>query len=276
MRYISARKTQNSDRESAEFLSLNNCGAFLELSRPLYTSRPEGRMDFQLIYIAAGTIELTENKKTCRIESGNVILFRPQEPQTYVVAADSEFYWIHFSGTATKDMLGFFEERVYKVGAFPEFEEFCKESVSAFAAKKINHELFCAGRLVSLVALLSQKLETDDTEIRSILNAALLDMHTSFTVQRTNEEYARMCGLSKSHFIRLFHKCTGMAPQKYLTALAMREAKHLLKSNNVSDTADILGYTDAFYFSRVFKKHIGISPSEYKKSFMLQADSTSV
>lgn len=222
MKYITAQNTKNSDRESKDFFAFNNCGAFLELDRPLHTARPYGRMDFQLIYISAGSIELTENKKTCRIESGNVILFRPHEPQTYTVPAGSKFYWIHFSGTAAKNMLNFFDGHTHKVGAFPEFEEFCTECVNAFASKKKNHELFCAGKLITLIALLSQRFESGNGNEQDILSAALFDMHTNFTNGRTNEEYAKMCGLSKSHFIRLFGKFTGMSPQKYLTAISMR------------------------------------------------------
>lgn len=270
MKYIAARSTKNSDAESADFISINNCGAFIETEKAVTTLRPSGRMDFQLIYISQGTLELTENTGNKTIESGCVVLFRPHEPQLYCVPKDSTFYWIHFSGTKVQDMLDFFKERVYKIGVFPEFEDFCRESIDAFAAQKSNYSLFCAGKLISLIALLSQKIESDGSFDRDKLRAALIDMHTNFAIQRTNDEYAQMCGLSKSHFIRLFHKCTGVSPQKYRTQIAMHEAKHLLKSNSVSDTAYILGYSDVFYFSRVFKKTINTSPSEYKKQHRQQ------
>ena len=79
-------------------------------------------------------------------------------------------------------------------------------------------------------------------------------------------EYAKMCGLSKSYFIRLFTAKMKMSPQKYRTFIAMREAKHLLKSNSVGDVAAMLGYDDVFYFSRVFKKHVGAAPITYRNT----------
>ncbi len=265
MKYISARATKNSDGESSDFLCVNNCGAFIEINEPVITSRCDGRNDFQLIYISKGVIEINDGGKTQLVGSGNIILFRPHEPQIYMALKDSTFYWIHFSGTAAADMLEFFGARTHKVGAFPEFEEFCSSTASAFASQKTNYTLYCAGRLVSLIATASQRINLDSAKENELLDPAILDIHMNFTAQRTNDEYAKMCDLSKSHFIRLFHNYVGMPPQKYRTAIAMREAKHLLKSNSVSSTASLLGYTDVFYFSRTFKKSTGLSPSEYKK-----------
>lgn len=266
MKYITARAIKNSDKESADFLSINNCGAFIETSEAVLTSRKNGRSDYQLIYVSKGTIEITENKENVTVSSGNLILYRPHEPQIYTASKNCTFYWIHFSGTAAFEMLEFFNTRVLKIGAFPDFEEFCNATVSAFATQKTNYSLFCTGKLISLIATVSQKMNFDEAKENELLSPAMLDMHMNFTSQRTNDDYAKMCGLSKSHFIRLFHKYIGMPPQKYRTEIAMREARHLLKSNSVSSTANLLGYTDVFYFSRVFKKTVGISPREYIKS----------
>ena len=267
MKYLTARDIKNSDNESSEFLSINNCGAFVDTSEPITTSRPMGRFDYQLIYVKKGSLEVNESGKKCVAKAGSIILFRPHEPQIYTALRDCTFYWIHFSGTAAESMLSFFENRFYEVGVLPEFEEFCDETISSFASNKTNYPLFCAGKLISLIALISQKIAADVEGEDKLIGAALLDIHKNFTVWRTNEEYAEMCGLSKSHFIRIFHKSLGMPPQKYRAAVAIREARHLLKSNSVTSTASILGYTDVFYFSRVFKKFVGISPNEFKKNY---------
>ena len=267
MKYLTARDIKNSDGESSEFLSINNCGAFIDTSEPIITSRPNGRFDYQLIYVKKGALELFENSKKYKVEHGSIVLFRPHEPQIYAVQKDCTFYWIHFSGTAAESMLSFFENRFYEVGALPEIEEFCEDTIASFASNKTNYPLLCAGKLISLIAIISQKLASDVESEDKLIGAALIDIHKNFTVWRTNEEYAEMCGLSKSHFIRIFHKSLGMPPQKYRAAVAIREARHLLKSNSVTSTASILGYTDVFYFSRVFKKFVGISPNEFKKNY---------
>ena len=267
MKYLIARAIKNSDNESSDFLSINNCGAFVDTREPILTARPHGRFDYQMIYIKKGRILVQENGGKTTVKAGSVILFRPHEQQIYTSLRDCTFYWIHFSGTSVENMLSFFENRFYEIGVLPEIEEFCEDTMAAFASNKTNYPLFCAGKLISLIAIISQKIASDIESEDELIGAALLDIHKNFTVWRTNDEYAKMCGLSKSHFIRIFHKSLGMPPQKYRAAVAVREARHLLKSNSVTSTASILGYTDVFYFSRVFKKFVGISPSEFKRKY---------
>lgn len=267
LKYISARTVKNSDSKSTEFMSLNNCGAFIDTDKPIVTNRPDGRMDFQLIYIKKGAIEFTENGAKSIACGGSVILFRPREPQKYRTAEDgTTFYWVHFSGSEAEKLLDFFVGRALNVGNFVEFEEFCNDAARAFASGAENCQLYSVGRLLSLIALLSQKVgKSDAARMREMLEPAVLDMHTYFEVARSNDEYASLCGLSKAHFIRTFHSVFGVPPQKYRTGIIMREAKHLLKGGmSVGDVADSLGFADRFYFSRLFKKYFGTPPKEYK------------
>ena len=77
--------------------------------------------------------------------------------------------------------------------------------------------------------------------------------------------------MSKYHFIKSFEKAMGMAPQKYITKAIMDKSKLLLKttSYSISEIAALLGVEDALYFSRMFKKHHGISPKAYRESALL-------
>ena len=57
-----------------------------------------------------------------------------------------------------------------------------------------------------------------------------------------------------------------MTPQRYLTDIRLNQAKELLISSslNVGEIAAIVGYENALYFSRVFRKYAGLSPSAYR------------
>lgn len=77
MKYISASDTKNSEYSGAEFLRLNNCGAFLGVQRPVVTKRPGGRADYQLIYIQSGALLVLQKAAARRFEAGTVLLFRP-------------------------------------------------------------------------------------------------------------------------------------------------------------------------------------------------------
>ena len=72
-------------------------------------------------------------------------------------------------------------------------------------------------------------------------------------------------GLSKQYCMRLFKRYTGQTINAYILDLRMRHAAYLLRNTymNVSEAADYLGFSGTSYFSRVFKKYYGISPSDY-------------
>ena len=80
--------------------------------------------------------------------------------------------------------------------------------------------------------------------------------------------YAEMFNISVSYFTHLFTQQFGVSPYKYLLNTRMSQAKYLLIETNmhINDIAETVGYDDPFYFSRIFKKHTGSSPSVYRKT----------
>lgn len=74
-------------------------------------------------------------------------------------------------------------------------------------------------------------------------------------------------GFTPEYLSKIFKKQTGETPSKYLTRLRMNEAKHLLVGNpelEIQKIGELVGYKDAFYFSRAFKSYTGIQPSEFR------------
>ena len=83
------------------------------------------------------------------------------------------------------------------------------------------------------------------------------------------EDVSSAIGFNATYFSAMFKKETGQNFMDYLTELRMNKAKELLCSdeNAVQDVAEQVGYRDLKYFSRLFKKTTGISPSDYKKLY---------
>lgn len=83
------------------------------------------------------------------------------------------------------------------------------------------------------------------------------------------EDVSSAVGFNATYFSVLFKKETGQNFMDYLTELRMGKAKELLCSDeySVQDVAEQVGYRDLKYFSRLFKKTTGISPSDYKKLY---------
>jgi len=83
----------------------------------------------------------------------------------------------------------------------------------------------------------------------------------------TLAELARAAGMSRSHFCAAFHRHFGVAPVDYAIQLRLQHAALLLEDPAVTVTEVALasGYEDMYYFSKLFKKHMGHSPSEFRK-----------
>lgn len=79
----------------------------------------------------------------------------------------------------------------------------------------------------------------------------------------------QLAGLTPSSFCRAFKRSTGMTPSGYLSSLRVEKAKELLTSpcsgRTLKQVARSVGFQDELYFSRVFKKNEGVSPSLYRK-----------
>lgn len=75
--------------------------------------------------------------------------------------------------------------------------------------------------------------------------------------------------MSVSWFLRNFKEFIGQPPAQYLLTIRMNNAVSLLETTdyNVAEISAIIGYDNALYFSRLFKKHKGVSPSEYRRLF---------
>ena len=88
------------------------------------------------------------------------------------------------------------------------------------------------------------------------------------------QDVAGEVGISQSHFSTVFAQETGITFTQYLTGLRIAKAKELLEATEMrsSEIAFQVGYNDAHYFSYLFKKHTGMTPSEYRKSNKNQPD----
>lgn len=83
----------------------------------------------------------------------------------------------------------------------------------------------------------------------------------------TLDRLAQHVGVSKYHLQRLFKRNTGVSPLEYATQLKMSDAiEQLLHTENtITEIAFHLGFKSSSHFSNLFRKHIGFSPTEYRK-----------
>lgn len=84
----------------------------------------------------------------------------------------------------------------------------------------------------------------------------------------TTDILHRLCGISNTYFRQIFISRFGMTPQKYIISKRLSHAKAIISSgdfNTIGEVALSIGFNDPLYFSKVFKKMYGISPSDLNK-----------
>jgi two-component system response regulator YesN len=109
---------------------------------------------------------------------------------------------------------------------------------------------------------------TDD--MPSVINEAKLYMSQNYSNPNLMlPDVAGVVNMSKSRFSAVFSQCTGQTFTEYLIHLRLSKAKELLKSTNYknSQIAQEIGYNDSHYFSYIFKKNTGMTPSEYRTQY---------
>lgn len=81
------------------------------------------------------------------------------------------------------------------------------------------------------------------------------------------DDVADYVKLNPAYFSALFKKETGKTFSDYLVERRLRAAQYLLQSTgkSISEIAETVGYNDVKYFSKLFKKHMGVKPSEYRR-----------
>jgi YesN/AraC family two-component response regulator len=89
-------------------------------------------------------------------------------------------------------------------------------------------------------------------------------MTENYSQNITLQQLSDYAQISSSYLGSIFKKVTGKSTIDYLIDIRINKAKSLLRDGfTVSDTSKLVGFNDIFYFSRAFKKHEGISPSQY-------------
>ena len=260
---------------SDKFLNINSLGVQKCTNKDYTIIREKGRVDFHILYVSHGQIKAYYEGNTYILNKGDLILYMPGQKQMYefCVADSPESYWIHFTGVGAEELLNrsnLYNGGIYHVGS-SEFHRLFKAMVREYYLKKVNYIPVCESMLYRLVALIPRLSQhsIDEKEVKYKKIYEVMEyMHNNYSINSTVTDYAGMCGLSPDRFAHLFREVTDVSPHRYITNIRIERARYLLKNTNlnVCEIALSVGMSDPLYFSRIFKKYTGISPSEYKKS----------
>ena len=260
-------------------LRINNCGYYRVHTTPVIeTPHPEGRNDYQLLYIAAGKGEFyfKGSKEPTIVTKGNMILFRPGEPQVYYYYAvdKTEVYWVHFTGWKVEEYLKRYElpshENVFYTGVSHDYPWIYNQMIRELQIQRVNYEdmisLYMHHVFISINRYIKEGRETKNDTISDVERAAHY-FKENYNKQISIEQYAEEHLMSVNWFIHSFKNVMKMSPMQYIISLRIAMAKGYLENStkNIAEISNEVGYENALYFSRLFRKSTGMTPTEYRK-----------
>lgn len=243
-----------------------------------YRERAEGaRQDHLMMCVAGHGYAIIDDQKT-HLQPGELLIIPRNTRHSYWAADDEPWsiYWVHFLG----DDADYFTDRIPRSGqtvaidsaAQQEAERlfcYCLEALYEgygmptliYAAQSVQH-------ILSLLLYRNQALPMEQRKKnrRSSLDSIVDYMQVNLREPLRLEDFAAEAGMSVSHFSELFRVQTGQSPMAFFIDIRIRYACRLLDLSErpVKVVAIECGYRDPYYFSRVFKKVMGISPDKYR------------
>ncbi len=260
--------------ETREYLVVNSCDINsyrTAVSKRYVTERVKGRPDYYILYVESGKLTVWFGEERREAYDGDLILYLPNEHQHIEKRTEDKttHYWMHFIGYAVPELLaqcGFTESGIYHVGTS---ELIAENFMQLMMSKKLRKsDIEVNSDMLRLLAQLSvgyrnSRSAGGDTKVLR----AIMQLQWEHRDPKAIPYYAGLCGLSVGHFELLFKNTVGKTPKEYIEGERMIDAVELLENTcmQISEVAEKVGYRDPLYFSRVFRKHMGKSPKQYRK-----------
>jgi AraC family transcriptional regulator len=248
----------------------------LDMSRPLVEHSHSQYHLLMKISGANGTMEI--RGKQFPLSEDTVILVDAWEPHCFVRLQSQSSFVLAFyvepdwlckladAGTGPIPLM--FSERC--TGRTPEVQRL----VNRFVGHILHDHAFDSAALEKLLAetilrTVIRRANRNSADYR--IRRAIAQLRTEPGRRFDADNLADLAGLSVPHFFERFRTCTGITPRAYANVVRMEAALSALcvRHTNIRDISDELGFTAQGNFTRFFCQHVGISPTQYRRTIQV-------
>lgn len=245
-----------------------------------YRERNEAIPQFVFIYCINGSGWYSVGGKRYEVKADNYFILPAGEPHAYGASESDPWtiYWIHFKGTLASVFAGTERRPVevkpgmmsrisHRIGMFEEIMTILDKGYSRenllYACSVFHHFL---GSLRYLNQYRDSAQE-DAGAGDDVVSIAIRYMQENIEKQLRLADLACHVGYSASQFSQLFSQGTGYSPMTYFNQLKIKHACSLLDFSDIkiNQICHKVGIADTYYFSRLFAKVMGVSPTAYRK-----------
>ncbi|TFE25781.1 AraC family transcriptional regulator [Cohnella luojiensis] len=249
-------------------------------TRPLHRIGPKVVDYYLLHHIVSGKGLFRTGEFEARLTAGDSFLIHPGQLFHYV--SDEEepwrYRWVAFAGTQSEALiaetgLGIYKPVVHSGGNRAPGER-CRSIFEAFRDRGSSASLAASGHLHLLFASLHEAAAEatpsplrPDSHSEELVQQMIGYLSTQYAEPVTIEGMAETLGYNRAYLSRLFKQRTSLSPVTFLTKLRVDHGRRLLRERpelTVEQIASSVGFQDALYFSKQFRRWYDQSPTEYR------------
>ncbi len=237
--------------------------------------RNDGYEWHQILYSASGSGVLKFDDRTEKIGKGDFFFLPANYPHEYYPEAPAwEVRWVSFDGCSCEQVLkqfGMTKPMVMRPQESSTIRSVFDRMYTSQKADRILSGYTCSGLVYEYIIEFYRMTDTTENKLRQergkLLTPALNYIDENFRSDFPLTIPAEVAGVTPQHLCRVFKSVMNMRPNEYLTERRLQEAKSLLRDSKltISEVCIQSGFSDTGYFSTVFKKHEGLTPTEYRK-----------
>lgn len=242
-------------------------------TKPNFKIGPRIIRYYSLHFVLRGEGIVTQGHSTRVLRPGGLFCLFPGVLHQYTTDADRplELFWFAFDGKQSLPLL----HRIGLTSDHYVLENFVDDPIveaigrmaASFETDERDDELARMSQAYRLFHRLgaqavARRLTPERTSNWIEESKQYMDLHYADHINVS--EVARRIGVNRSHFATMFARVYGLTPVQYLTELKMRRARRMVAEGmyTFTEIAYTLGYPDLYAFSRAFKKHYGMSPTQ--------------
>jgi AraC-like DNA-binding protein len=241
-----------------------------------FTHRKNGLPENFLFYCVDGTGWYSIGKQRFEVAPNEFFILPQNVEHSYGSSEDNPWsiYWIHFGG---ESLPMFNEMSVVQKHFKPEhvkdkgdilslFSKICKTLELGYSIDNLMFVNMCLYQFISLFLYNSKHYPVEHQGRVDFVDTVILFMQQQINENITLKELCSHFNYSPSRFSSLFKKKTGYAPIDYFIQMKMQKASQQLDftDRSIKDIALSMGFDDPYYFSKRFRKVIGVSPQKYR------------
>lgn len=241
----------------------------------LYQWGPGIRDHYLIHHVISGQGYYTTKTATYTIKTGDTFIVYPFTEVSYCADEKNpwEYYWVGFSGSDAKFLLGFTDFSKENPVISTNFDDVLKNAFLRIYNCRGQNNADIAKMTGQLYLALSVLIENSTIHTRNkdtnlfYAQKSLEYITYNYSNPISVEDIAAYAGISRSHLYRIFMAHYGVSPKEYLSDFRIKQACMLLQSTSLSigAIANSVGFENNLYFSKVFHKIKGVPPTEYLK-----------